>query len=65
MARTQLEPTGKIFKLLMVVGAVLAIIGIIRYVAMKDQDPGAGLLLVFLGIVVFVIGKFLAWWKHS
>lgn len=65
MARTQLEPTGKLFKLLMVVGALLAIFGIVRYVALKDQDPSAGLLLVFLGIAVFVLGKFLAWWKHS
>ncbi|MFV1943908.1 hypothetical protein VPH49_24220 [Pseudomonas luteola] len=65
MSRTQLEPTSKIYKAIIAVGVVLAIIGIIRFVANMDTNPGAGTIQVVFGFILFIIGKVLAWWKHG
>lgn len=65
MARTQLEPTGKVFKAIMAIGVLLAIIGVVRFAGATDDDPGAGLLLMIFGFALVIVGKVLAWWKHG
>lgn len=65
MARTQLERTGRLFKALMVIGVLLAVYGVISFVANKDTNPGTGIVPMVFGFVIFLFGKFLAWWKHG
>ena len=65
MARTQMETTGKVFKVIMAVGVVLAIYGVVSFVANKDTNTGSGLMPIFFGFLIFLSGKILAWWKHG
>lgn len=65
MARLQHEKTGKAFKIMMTAGVLIAIYGAIKTADGNVESGFDGLLVVFLGFMLFGLGKFLAWWKHG
>lgn len=62
----QIEQTGKTYKGSMLIGALVAIFGVLF--ATTSEEPGSaslGIFCLIAGIAVFIVAKICAWWNHG
>ena len=55
------ELTPKIWKIVQIVGALVAVGGAIYL----SNDVIVGWSIVAIGTIVFVVGRAIAWWRHG
>lgn len=58
----QIEQTSKIYKLLTVVFFLMIVVGIVAAIA---ESPVFGPSMLLIGLVGFLVTRFLAWWNHG
>lgn len=57
------QATGKVWKVIQLIGFLICVMGVIIYVGGTQRMTGINLL--FLGALVFLVGRFGGWWKHG
>lgn len=71
LAAQTIEATGKKWKLMQVVGALLIAVGFTALCASAGTTPNTGegavgtTLVLLAGLVLVVSGRFGAWWHHA
>lgn len=59
------ESTGKAYKALQAIGVVLIVLGVVSCSMRTAGGYGAQVWLWFIGLILYVIGRLGAWWKHG
>ena len=59
------EQTSKAWKLVQLAGFAMTIVGLFMLFGGSSGVAVGGMLLVLFGILVFALGRILAWWFHG
>lgn len=58
------QQTSKIFKVIQLLGFIVILGSTVACVAGKDASPAASATF-FLGLIIFLVGRFGAWWRNG
>src|SRR5262245_7799197 len=59
------QATGRGPKIVQLVGALIMIVGVISCSASGAEPKVGAAMLMFVGLIVFLAGRFAAWWRHG
>jgi len=59
------QQTSKVWKAVQLAGFAMTIAGVVMFFGESDGIKIGGVLLVLFGILVFAMGRILAWWFHG
>jgi hypothetical protein len=59
------QETGKAHKVVQLIGGAIVVLGVVSCVASETPNAIAGMLISGIGAVIFLAGRFSAWWAHG
>lgn len=59
------QETGKGHKVVQLIGGAIVILGVVSCVAAAQPNPLASTLISAVGAVIYLAGRFSAWWSHG